>query len=550
MRNQYDGMSVFDRRARRASKRVDRLRKHERPLESPRKAVVRTKPHKFKRKRHWGRLILRVLTVAAVLGGLIGGFVLFRALTAADTVRIQVLGAEGKPLSGAVITTESGHETLTIEGGLANVPFEVPGELIVTALGYRSATYTVEQLPLQGALGLQMEPLVLQGRVTDSNGIGVVGAVVTINDRTVTTGDFGSFEIVEAMPGTVYVEKAAWVSSSAEWNGDRRRLDVKMDAFKVRGLRVDARTAGDDERFAQILEFADASTVNALVFDTKIELGNVIHEVDGYDEPRNIGALQPVFNARERLAQAKEHGLYTITRIVTFQDPYASLNRNEYAMHNSEDGDTWVTWNGLGWMDPTDRGSWEYPIRLGVAACKMGFDEIQFDYVRFPSDGDLNIAVYDDMTMLTPEGRVQIIGEFLTTARDRINAEGCAVSADIFAIILSVRDEQGIGQKVEELSYTVDAISPMVYPSHYGRGWLNFDVPNDHPAEVVGEALKSGMIRMEGGALLRPWVQAFTWDTSQMQEAIDTVEQLNMGWLLWSQLSYYEMEWLPPDDVE
>ncbi len=546
MRSSYDAMSVFDRRSRRAS----RLRRRTPPPQSGRPAVVATKAHKFKRKHHWGRMILRVLIVFAVVGGLVGGFILIRTLTAADLIRIQVLGAEGRPLEGAVVATESGKEVTTVEGGLARVPFEVPGTLTVTARGYVSATYTVEQLPLQGSLGLQMEPLVLQGRVTDSNGIGVVGALVRINDMTTTTQEFGSFEIVEAMPGTVTVEKAAWESASAQWNGDRRRLDVKMDAFQVRGLRVEPKTAGDDELFAQILEFADASTVNALVFDTKVELGNVVHEVDGYDEPAAIGSLQPVYDARERIQQAREHGLYTITRIVTFQDPYASLHRNDYALHNSVDGDTWTTWSGLGWMDPTDRGAWEYPIELGVAACKMGFDEIQFDYVRFPSDGDLDTTVYDRPEALTAEGRVAVIGEFLTTARERINEAGCAVSADIFAIVLSVRDEQGIGQKVEELSWTVDAVSPMVYPSHYGPGWLNLANPNDHPAEVVGEALESGMIRMEGGALLRPWIQAFSWSADQVREAIATTESLNMGWLLWNQLSYYEMEWLPPDDSE
>ena len=545
MRSSYDAMSVFDRRSRRVSRRRRRV-----PELASRPAVVSSKPLKFKRVHHWGRLILRVLIATAVVGGIVGGFILIRALTADDQIRIQVLGAEGRPLEGALVTTETGHDATTVEGGLARIAFDVPGTLTVTARGYRSATYAVEQLPLQGALGLQMEPLVLQGRVTDSNGIGVVGARVTINDMTTITQEFGSFEIVEAMPGTVVVEKAAWESATAEWNGDRRRLDVKMDAFMVRGLRVEPKTAGDDALFDQILEFADASTVNALVFDTKIELGNVVHEIDGYDEPAAIGSLQPVYDVRRRLAQAKEHGLYTITRIVTWQDPYASLHRNQYAMHNSVDGDTWVTWNGLGWMDPTDRGSWEYPISLGVAACKMGFDEIQFDYVRFPSDGDINIAVYDHPEFLTPEGRIAIVGEFLTTARERINAEGCAVSADIFAIILSVRDEQGIGQKVEEISATVDAVSPMVYPSHYGPGWLNFENPNDHPAEVVGEALESGMIRMEGGALLRPWIQAFSWTTAQVQEAIATTEALNMGWLLWNQLSYYELAWLPPEASE
>ena len=468
MRSSYYAMSVSGRRPR----RVSRLRRRS-AIRPSRATAVASKPHKFKRKHHWGRFLLRMFTVMAIFGAVVGGFILFRTLTATDEVRIQVLGAEGRPLSGAVVTTDSGHNETTIEGGLANVPFEVPGTLTVTAQGYRSATYTVEQLPRQGALGLQMEPLVLQGRVTDSNGIGVVGALVTINGLTTETADFGSFEIVAAMPGTVTVEKAAWESATAEWNGDRRRLDVKMDAFLVRGLRVEPKTAGDDEAFARILEFADASTVNALVFDTKIELGNVVHEIDGYDEPAAIGALQPVYDVRDRLAQAKEHGLYTITRIVTFQDPYASLHRNEYALHNSVDGDTWVTWSGLGWMDLTDRGSWEYPIELGVAACKMGFDEIQFDYARFPSDGDIELAVYDDPTMLTAEGRVAIIGEFLSTARERINAEGCAVGRPLRHRALGIQRS-----------------------GHRSEGRRTFGHRRRHQPDGIPEPLRTGMAQL------------------------------------------------------
>lgn len=481
----------------------------------------------------------------AILGAVIGGFIVFRGMTALDPVSIQVLGADGRPLAGAVIVTEDGTEVISEDGGTAWVPFEVPERLTVTANGYRGAVYDVTALPRQGALALQMEPMVLQGRVTDSNGNGVVGAIITINDQQTMSGEFGSFEIVEANPGTVRVEKAAWVATSADWNGDRRRVDLKMDPFAVRGLRVEPKTAGDDELFARILEFADNSTVNALVFDTKIELGNVTHQVPGYDEPAAIGSLIPVWDARKRLEEAKAHGLYTITRIVTFQDPYASRNRNDHALRTA-DGSTWTTWSGLGWMDPTNKASWEYPINLGVAACRMGFDEIQYDYVRFPTDGDISEAVYSDPSMTDAAGRVATIAEFLATARERINAEGCAISADIFAIVLSVRDDQGIGQKVEELSSSVDALSPMIYPSHYGRGWLNLDNPNAHPAEVVGEALQSGMRRMEGGALMRPWLQAFSWNASQVLESIHTAEEHNMGWMLWNQLSYYEAAWLPP----
>jgi hypothetical protein len=338
------------------------------------------------------------------------------------------------------------------------------------------------------------------------------------------------------------------VSAEAEWMGDRRRFDVKMDPFMVRGLRVHPASAGDDEKWAEILHFADNSAVNALVFDTKDELGNVTHETPNYDEPAYLGAARNFFNAELRLYEAKQHGLYTITRIVTFQDPYASLNRNDWALHNSVDGDTWVTVRGLGWMDHTDHRSWEYPIRLGIEACRMGFDEIQFDYVRFPSDGDISTVVYDHPEEAeTPEARIETLVGFLSEARERINAEGCAVSADVFGIMMSVRNDQGIGQKIEELSYAVDAISPMIYPSHYGRGWLNLDIPNNYPEEVIREAIESGMIRMEGGALLRPWIQGFAWDTDQVQEALATTSDYNMGWMLWSQLSEYELDWLPTE---
>lgn len=536
----YHPISTFDTRPRRPSRR--RRRHRTREVRPPKQ-----KARKFRRQHHWGRIFLRVLTGLIVVGTVVAGFVIFRDMTEVDPIQIQVLGAEGRPLRGALVVTEDGREVSSVEGGIAAVPFEVPERLTVTADGYRPAYYDVATLPRQGPLALQMEPMVLQGRVTDSNGNGVVGATVTINDKVTETVAFGSFEVVEANPGTVVVEKAAWVGTSAEWGGERRRLDLKMDPFIVRGLRVDAATAGDDEAFARILDFADKSTVNALVFDTKIEKGNVTHEVIGYDEPQAIGSLIPAYDAAERLAQAKEHGLYAITRIVTFQDPYASLHRNDYAIHTA-DGSTWTTWDGLGWMDPTDAGSWEYPINLGVYACRMGFDEIQFDYVRFPTDGDLSDIVYDQPEATEGEHRVETIGGFLTEARRRINAEGCAVSADIFGIVMSVRNDQGIGQKVEELSAAVDALSPMIYPSHYGPGWMNLSNPNDHPYDVVGDALQSGMIRMEGGALLRPWLQGFAWDAHEVLASIDAAEDLHMGWLLWNQLSSFELEWLPPDN--
>jgi hypothetical protein len=313
----------------------------------------------------------------------------------------------------------------------------------------------------------------------------------------------------------------------------------------VKGLRVFYDTAGDEAAFAEILRIAETTAVNALIFDTKEEKGWVLYDT-AVPFARESGAIEVRYDVRKVLAQAKERDLYTITRIVVFQDPYASVLNPDAAIRDAETGEVWVTVQGFGWMDPTNRDSWQYPIDLAIEACQLGFDEIQFDYARFPSDGDISTARYS-IDSPNADTRVETIAAFLSEARDQIHEEGCAVSADIFAIVLSVFDDQGIGQRVEELSGAVDAISPMIYPSHYGRGWLNLDNPNDHPAEVVSQALQAGMPRLEGGALMRPWLQAFSWDASQVLESILTAEESTNGWMLWNSISDFIAAGIPEE---
>jgi hypothetical protein len=500
---------------------------------------------RFKRRRNWGQIVSRSLVGALVVIVLVGGWVIFRNAFATDEVHLRVISADQQPIAGAVIVADNGREAVTSEGGLATLAFEAPATLTVTARGHQSATYPVDVIPSQGAISLQMYPRVLQGRVTDVNGIGLPGATVVLGDQVVTAGEFGSFEIVAAEPGIVRAEKAAWTPTEEEWGGQRTRLDLILEPFMVKGLRVFYDTAGDAEAFAEILRIAETTAVNALVFDTKEEKGWVLYD-SAVPFAREAGAIEVRYDVRDVLAQAKERGLYTITRIVVFQDPYASVLNSGAAVRDSETGGVWTTVQGFGWMDPTHRDSWQYPIDLAIEACQLGFDEIQFDYVRFPSDGDISTARYS-IASPNADTRVETIAGFLQEARDQIHEEGCAVSADLFAIVLSVFDDQGIGQRVEELSWTVDAISPMIYPSHYGRGWLNLDNPNDHPAEVVGQALEAGMPRLEGGALMRPWLQAFSWDASQVLESIRTAEESTNGWMLWNSISDFVAEGIPEE---
>ena len=501
--------------------------------------------HRLKRRRNWGQIFSRTLTAAVVLIALVGGWVILQNALAGEKVHLRVISfADQQPIGGAVIVADNGRETVSSEGGLATLAFDAPSTLTVTAPGYKDATYPVEIIPPQGSIALSMYPHVLQGRVTDVKGIGLPGATVNLGDRTTLSGEFGGFEIVAAEPGTVTAMRAAWAPAEVEWRGEATRLDIVLEPFMVKGLRVFYDTAGDAAAFAEILRIADNTAVNALVFDTKEEKGRVLYD-SAVPFARESGAVEVKYDVPSVLAQAKEHGLYTITRIVAFQDPYATAFNRDAAIKDSE-GNVWTTNQGLGWMDPTNRESWQYLIDLAVEACRLGFDEIQFDYARFPSDGDVSTAQYS-IGPVDAATRTETVGDFLAEARDRIHEAGCAVSADIFAIVLSVYDDQGIGQRVEELSWTVDAISPMIYPSHYGPGWLDLDDPNDHPAEVVGQALAAGMPRLEGGALMRPWLQAFSWDAAQVLESIATAELATNGWMLWNAISEFEEDWIPTE---
>jgi hypothetical protein len=488
--------------------------------------------------------ILKVLMVPVVIAALILGIRGLLNIIQPEANRLTVLGYDGEPLIGATISAANGGSTTSVEGGFAFLTFDTPSSLRVEAPGYNTATYTVEALPPDGALALQMEPLVLQGRVVDRHGNGVVNASVKLGEKETMTAEFGSFEIVAGIPGVVEVKKPTWESTSFEWDGTPGRRDQRMEPFIVKGLRIFGYDTTDEE-YLELLRIADETVINAFAFDTKNEFGEVMYLSEDY-EAFPMEAIINKYDVHERLAMAKEHGLYTITRVVTFQDEFAAKNYPERAILNSETGEPWRNHQGIGWMDPTDPESWEYPIRMGIEACRFGFDEVQFDYVRFPTDGDTSKAVYDDPEAAhSAEGRVATIAAFLTEARNRVNAEGCAVSADIFSIVLSVPNDQGIGQKVEELSWAVDALSPMIYPSHYGSGWLNYDVPNNFPEEVVGEALGSSVGRLEGGAHMRPWLQAFGWSTDQVRESIATADSYGMGWLLWNSQSEYDQDWIP-----
>lgn len=371
-------------------------------------------------------------------------------------------------------------------------------------------------------------PRSILGKVVDGEGNPVPEAWVTIGEDAALTAPDGWFDLSTNATGPLLVSKPAWESAEVMVAEETGFLTVTLEPLKIRGLRVNATAAGGDAAFQELLDLADSTAINALVFDTKQEGGRVLYDTD-VAEAHEIGAVVRAYDPVERIAQAKEHGLYTITRVVSFEDWFRAEAYPEQAF-------------GGQWIDPTNQDAWEYPLALATEACGLGFDEIQFDYVRFPSGETVESSGQLDMTQ---DERVGAIEGFLREARLRIHPMGCAVSADVFGVVVATSNDQGIGQRPEEITRQVDAFSPMVYPSHYDDGWLGLAEPNDHPYDVTADAIRDAARRIQPGTILRPWLQAFWWTDAQIRRSIQAAEDAGVGWILWNANSNFSRAAIP-----
>ena len=373
--------------------------------------------------------------------------------------------------------------------------------------------------------------LQVSGRVTQEDGAPIARAFITLGDRRQVSGPDGWFSFETPSPGPMIVSKPGWSSVELQWDDETTFYEATITPVTIRGLRVAAEAAGDDRSFDRLLTLADETAVNALVFDSKQDDGSVVYDT-GVQVAHEIGAVNVFYDPAERITQAHEHDLYTVTRIVSFGDPFRASAFPEEQLTGP-------------WLDPASKSARRYVLDLAAEACELGFDEIQFDYVRYPSGRTAEISGQRD---LSQEQRLEAVSGFLSDARELLHPMGCAVSAAVFGIVVSSSDDQGIGQRPEEISAQVDTFSPMVYPSHYSNGWLGFADPNEHPYDVTADAISDTMPRLHDGTRLRPYLQAFWWTNAQIRSSIQAAEDAGVGWLLWNIVSNFDREALPSDE--
>jgi hypothetical protein len=279
--------------------------------------------------------------------------------------------------------------------------------------------------------------------------------------------------------------------------------------------------------------------LNTIELDVKDENGEVAFRRPAVPLARAVGAAKRYYDPRQAARQAESRGLYLVGRVVVFEDPVLSQARPGMAVRR-RGGAVWTNSAGLGWTNPYDRRVWKYNVDIAVAAVESGFDEIMFDYVRFPTDGDLTDVVYAKRRQ---EHRTTTIARFLEYARDRLEPLGARVSAAVFG--LTATRELGIGQRPRKLAAHLDSIYPMVYPSHYGSGEYNLNDPNAVPGVTVARSLRDFRRELRGtDTVLVPWLQDFSlgrdYSLDDVRAQIQAARDANAGgFLLWNPSGVY-----------
>jgi hypothetical protein len=285
--------------------------------------------------------------------------------------------------------------------------------------------------------------------------------------------------------------------------------------------------------------------LNTIELDVKDENGEIAFKVP-VPLARKIGAARTYYDVQEIVERVHARGVYLIGRLVVFEDPLLASMRPRLAIR-TVDGGAWRNSAGLGWANPYDKRVWRYNVDIAVAAAQAGFDEIQFDYIRFPTDGNVESAVYPGRRA---EKRAATLARFLAYARSRLEPLAVRISADVFG--LSATRNMGIGQTPRRLARHLDAIYPMVYPSHYGPGELGLADPNAQPGRTVALSLRDFAAALTGQKTrLIPWLQDFSLGRHygledvrlQILAARDASAE---GYLLWNPAGVYTRAALSP----
>lgn len=370
----------------------------------------------------------------------------------------------------------------------------------------------------------------------------------TISDSKITTkSDTNGTFFINSKEDTYHIK--AYGYRPLSFQKDLNATVLKLEPINVKALYLTFWGASNHSgTLKKLLNIIDKTQANAIVVDVKNEYGSTSFWTH-FKQANSYGAYKNRTNRniKKFIKTMKEHHIYTIARIVTFKDELQASHNPSYAIKKDNNGTIWRNHDKMAWVDPFDKRSRNYAISIAEEAAKAGYDEINFDYIRFPA----KVGLYFKKPN-TQINRIKAIENFLDEARKRLRKYGVFISVDTYGNICWAKDDNGIGQTVSSLAAHADYLCPMLYPSGFSSGSFYFKYPSEHPYAVVYRSIKK--IRNDiPSNRVRPWLQYFKdythkrkeYKREEVQEQIKAAEDAGTnGWMLWSPSSRYHINYL------
>ena len=463
----------------------------------------------------------------------------------------------GSPVEGAAVAFAGADQKTGADGVVTLLRVEPAQEVKVQAPGFAPATLKTDD---QAAARVELRPDTVSGSVKSNDGKPLAKATITAGELTATTDEAGAFKLAGLPADAVLmVRKEGFTAAKVEVNR-RVSVEVSLEPRPVRSTYLSFYGVGSDELLGNTLTLMEQTELNAITIDVKGDRGWIAYK-SAVPMVSQIGAQQEITipNPDKFVKEMKDRGIYLIARIVTFKDNPLAQARPDLAIQDRNTGQPWVDGEDLRWIDASQEEAWEYNVALAKEAANFGFDEVQFDYIRFPTDPGAGTSL-EAMKLArdnTMENRVSAVTGFLKKASTALEPTGTVVSMDCFGYVCWREDDMGIGQHLESLGKVVDVISPMIYPNLFwsgipaSDGKTYDDNPAAYPYEIVHETLKIAKGRLEASnarAQLRPWLQYYNDYISGMPygdrevrlQKKATYDAGISGWLFWDPSNWFK----------
>lgn len=323
----------------------------------------------------------------------------------------------------------------------------------------------------------------------------------------------------------------------------------------VKAIYMTSWVAGTPSFREKLVKIADETEINAIIIDIKDYTGRIAFKVE--DEMlQEVGSVENrIPDIREFIKYLHDKDIYVMGRISVFQDPYYVSKYPEFAVRRESDDGVWEDYKGISWLDAGSKEVWDYTVAIAKESYNIGFDELNFDYIRFPSDGDMNDIKYpfsEEKVVADPNyGKAEVMRSFFKYLNKELEDTGAVLSADLFGMVTTNPDDLNIGQVLEYAEPYFDYIAPMTYPSHYPSGFNGYPNPNKEVYGVIKYSMDEAVRRMNEASStpskIRPWLQDFdyggNYDIAEVRAQIQAVYDSGLNsWMLWDPSNKYTVD--------